>query len=145
MDPAMIASSVMTILGPYVSQVGEALGKTVGEAAVDKASKLLGWLKQKFEGDPVATADLSRFQENPKTFEKPLQDTIQKKAAADPGFAQEAEKHVAGMGPKLSIFQEIVDGKRVVGVEGNVYRGDVSVNQNVQNADDVTAVKGNVG
>ena len=41
MDPATIAASVITILGPYVSQVGEALTKTVGEVAVDKASKLL--------------------------------------------------------------------------------------------------------
>jgi hypothetical protein len=145
MDPAMIASSVMTILGPYVSQVGEALGKTVGEVAVDKASKLLGWLKQKFEGDPVATADLSRFQEDPKTFEKPLQGTIQKKAAADASFAREAEKHVTGMGPTLSIFQDIVDGKVVVGGEGDVKSGRVDVTQKVQKADAVTGWKGNVG
>src|SRR6516164_3273335 len=98
MDPATIATSVMTILGPYVSQVGEALTKTVGELAVDKASKLLGWLKEKFEGDPVAAADLTRFQEDPKSYEGALKGTIRKKAQADPDFAQEAEKRVADLG-----------------------------------------------
>jgi len=145
MDPAMIAGSVITILSPYVSQMGEALTKTVGEVAVDQASKLLGWLKQKFAGDPVAEADLTRFQEDPKSYEGALKGTIRKKAGEDPGFAQEAEKRIADLGPTLSVFQDIVDGKVIVGVEGNINSGQVAVSQKVQKADSVTAVKGNIG
>jgi hypothetical protein len=135
----------MTILGPYVSQVGEALTKTVGELAVDKASKLLGWLKEKFEGDPVAAADLTRFQEDPKSYEGALKGTIRKKAEADPGFAQEAENRVADIGPTISVFQDIVDGRLIVGGEGDVKSGRVEVRQKVQKADEVTGWKGNVG
>src|SRR5215469_1538727 len=120
MDPAMIAGSVITILQPYVSQVGEALTKTVGELAVDKASKLFGWLKEKFEGDPVAAADLTRFQEDPKSYEGALKGTIRKRAEADPDFAQGAERRVTEIGPTISVFQDIVDGKVIVGGEGDV-------------------------
>ena len=80
MDPATIAGSVITILSPYVSKMGEELTKTVGEVAVDKASKLLGWLKDKFDGDPSATKDLSRFEKDPKSFEVALKSTIEEKA-----------------------------------------------------------------
>jgi len=145
MDPATIAGSVITILGPYVSQMGEALTKTVGEVAVDKASKLLGWLKQKFEGDPAAMKDLTRFEKDPKSYEVPLKDTIQEKAEADASFAQEAEKRVAEIGPTLTIFQDIVEGKVVVGGKGNINSGGVDVKQKVQKADEVTGWEGNVG
>jgi len=145
MDPATIAGSVMTILGPYVSQVGEALTKTVGELAVDKASKLLGWLKEKFEGDPVAAADLTRFQEDPKSYEGALKGTIRKKAEADPDFAQEAEKRVADIGPTISVFQDIVDGKVIVAGEGDLISGRVEVKQKVQKGGEVIGWKGNVG
>jgi hypothetical protein len=145
MDPAAIAGSVMTILGPYVSKLGEGLTKTVGEIAVDKASKLMGWLKEKFQGDPVATADLTRYQEDPKTYEGALRNTILKKAQTDSDFVQEAEKRVADIGPMISVFQDIVDGKVVVGGEGDVKSGRVEVRQKVQNADVVTGWKGNVG
>jgi len=145
MDPATIAGSVITILGPYVSQMGEALTKTVGEVAVDKASKLLGWLKQKFEGDPAAMKDLTRFEKDPKSYEVALKDTIQEKAEADASFAQEAEKRVAEIGPTLTIFQDIVEGKVVVGGKGNINSGGVDVKQKVQKADEVTGWEGNVG
>ncbi|HEY3836838.1 MAG TPA: hypothetical protein VGL72_09715 [Bryobacteraceae bacterium] len=145
MDPATIALSVMTILGPYVSQVGEALTKTVGEVAVDKASKLLGWLKKKFEGDPAATKDLTRFEKDPKSYEVALKSTIQEKAEADPGFAQEAETRIAEIGPTITVFQDIAEGRLIIGAEGDVKAGRVSVNQKVQKADEITGVKGNIG
>jgi len=145
MDPATIAGSVITILGPYVSQMGEALTKTVGEVAVEKASKLLGWLKEKFAGDPAAAKDLTRFENNPKAYETALKDTIVEKVASDPGFAQEVEKRVAEIGPTITVFQEIADGRLVIGVEGDVKAGRVAVTQKVQKADSVTGVKGNIG
>jgi hypothetical protein len=145
MDPATIAGSVITILGPYVSQVGEALAKTVGEVAVDKASKLLVWLKQKFDGDPAATKDLTRFEKDPKSYEVALKSTIQEKAEADPGFAHEAEKRIAEIGPTITVFQEILEGRLIVGVKGDVKAGRVSVNQKVQKGDEITAVEGKIG
>jgi hypothetical protein len=144
MDPVTIAGSIVTILGPYVSQVGEALIKTVGEVAVDKASNLLGWLKEKFEGDPAATKDLTRFEKDPKSYEVALKSTIQEKAA-DPGFAQEAERRITEIGPAITVFQDIVEGRLIVGVEGDIKAGRVSVNQKVQKADEVKGIKGNIG
>jgi hypothetical protein len=145
MDPATIAGSVITILSPYVSQVGEKLTATVGEVAVDQASKLLGWLKDKFAGDAAATKDLTRFEKDPKSYETALKDTIVEKASADPGFAQEAEKRVADIGPTITIFQDIVEGRLVIGGEGDVKAGRVSVNQKIQKTDTATGWKGNIG
>ena len=145
MDPATIAGSVITILSPYVSKMGEELTKTVGEVAVDKASKLLGWLKDKFDGDPSATKDLSRFEKDPKSFEVALKSTIEEKAQADPAFAQEAEKRIADIGPTVTIFQEIAEGRLIIGVDGSVKAGRVSVNQKVQKADEVIGQRGNIG
>ncbi len=145
MDPATIAGSVVTILGPYVSKVGEALIKTVGEVAVDKASNLLGWLKEKFEGDPAATKDLTRFEKDPKSYEVALRSTIQEKAKADPGFAQEAERRIAEIGPTITVFQDIVEGRLIVGTEGDVKAGRVSVNQKVKKGDEITGFKGKIG
>ena len=145
MDPATIAGSVITILGPYVSQMGEALTKTVGEVAVEKASKLLGWLKEKFAGDPAATKDLTRFENNPKAYETALKDTIVEKVASDPGFAQEVEKRVAEIGPTIKIFQEIVEGRLMIGGKGDVESGQVEVEQKAQKVDTAIGWEGNIG
>jgi hypothetical protein len=145
MDPLTIATSVVTILGPYVSKAGEEFAKAVGQAAVDKASKLLGWLKDSFAGDASATKDLTRFERDPKSFELGLKEAIREKAEADPAFAQEATRRVADIGPVITIFQDIVDGKIVVGVEGDVRRGKVTIEQKVEKADDVTGIRGNIG
>jgi hypothetical protein len=142
MDPATIATSMVTILGPYVSKAGEAFAKKVGEVAVDKAEKMLGWLKQKFAGDPSATKDLTRFEQDPKAFESGLKAAIQEKAEADPAFAQEAAQRVADIGPVISVFQDIAEGRIVIGVDAEqIKRGNITVDQKVGKADETTAVR----
>jgi hypothetical protein len=145
MDPATIATSVITILGPYVSKAGEEFTKTVGEIAVDKAGKLLTWLKEKFAGDPSAAKDLARFEQDPKTFEPGLKEAILEKAKADPAFAQEAAQRVADIGPVINVFQDIGEGKIVIGIEGNIHRGKVTLEQTAKQVDEITGIRGNIG
>src|SRR5207249_8022511 len=90
MDPMTVATSVITILAPYVKDAGEDLLKTVGQVGVEKARTLMGWLKERFAGDPAASKDLSRFETDPKAFEPGLKATIAEKLA-DPDFAANLE------------------------------------------------------
>ena len=145
MDPVTIAASVVSILAPFAKDAGKELVKTVGEVGVNKAKDLLAWLKQKFEGDPSAAKDLSRFQEDPHKFESGLKATIEEKSQKDPAFAAELKQRIDDIGPAITVFQDIAEGRLIVGGEGDVKAGRVAVNQKVQKADEVTGWKGNVG
>ena len=142
MDPVTIATAALTVLSPYVKHAGEALVKTVGEVALEKAKGLLGWLKSRFAGDPVATKDLSRFEADPDKFESGLKSTIEEKAQTDPAFAAELKKRLDEIGPQIVVFQKIKDGKLAVGVEADrIQSGKVSVTQDNENVDTSIGVR----
>jgi hypothetical protein len=130
MDPVTLATAAVTILAPYAKDAGKELVKTVGEIGFEKAKSLLGWLKQKFAGDPSAIKDLSRFETDPDKFEPGLETTIKEKAEQDPQFAAELKKRVDEIGPMITVFQEIKQGKNVVGVRADeISSGKINVTQ----------------
>jgi hypothetical protein len=142
MDPATIAAAALTILAPYVKDAGRELVKTVGEVALEKAKGLLGWLKERFAGDPVAAKDLSRFEGDPDKFESGLQSTIEEKAQADPAFSAELKRRIDEIGPQIAVFQRIKDSKNVVGVDADtVDSGKVTVTQDAERVDNMTGVR----
>jgi len=117
MDPASMAVAALTILTPYLKDAGQELIKTVGEVALEKAKGLLSWLRERLAGDPVAAKDLSRFEADPDKFEAGLKSTIEEKAGTDAAFAAELKKRIDEIGPQITVFQRIKEGKNVVGVE----------------------------
>jgi hypothetical protein len=142
MDPVTIATAAIAILTPYVKDAGQELVKTVGEIAVQKTKRLLGWLKEQFTGDPVASKDLERFKKDPAAFEPGLKAAITEKAQADPVFAGELKKQVDEIGPLLNIRVTIDDGEDVLGLKaGKVHGGKINVDidmhkgKNVKGAD----------
>jgi hypothetical protein len=142
MDPATIATAAITILAPYVKEVGSELVKSVGELGVEKAKGLLGWLKDRLAGDPAASKDLSRFEKDPEKFEAGLQSTIEEKTQADPDFAAELKKRIDEIGPQITVFQRIKDGKNVIGVEADaILSGRTLVTQEADKVDSITAVR----
>ena len=142
MEPATIATSVITILSPYLKDVGAELLKTVGAVGVENAKSLFGWLKERFTGDPVATKDLSRFETDPEKFESGLQSTIEEKVRTDPGFAAELQKRIEEIGPQISVFQRIKDGKNVIGVDADAIRsGQTNVAQTADKVENLTGVR----
>jgi hypothetical protein len=145
MDPVTIGTAVVTILSPYVADAGKELVKTVGEVGVEKAKGLMTWLKQQFAADPVATSDLSRFEQDPKVFAPSLQTTIEKKVAADPAFSAAITDRVKELGPIITVLQEFSDAREMTGVEGAVRAGRVSVTQKGTTASNVVGFKGPVG
>jgi hypothetical protein len=142
MDPATIAAAALTILSPYLKDAGRELVKTVGEVALEKAKGLLGWLNDRFAGDPIATKDLSRFEGDPDKFESGLQSTIEEKAQADLAFATELKKRIDEFGPQIVVFQRIKDSKNVVGLDADTVRsGKIGVTQDAEQVDNMTGVR----
>ena len=142
MDPATIAASVIAILSPYAKDAGTELVKTAGEVAVAKAKELLGWLKKKFSGVPVAASDLNRFEANPEKFSPGLQGTLEVQAQSDPVFAAELQKHVEEIQAEITVFQKFRDAKNVTGVDTDTLpAARISVHQEGDSADGVTGVR----
>ena len=145
MDPVIIdlATKVMAVLLPFVSKGAEEIASKVGEAAYEKAASLLSTLKQRWSGDPIATADLTRFEEEPdEVYQAVLKKTLQKKLTEDKGLAAELTQLMQEIGPTLKIIQKMEVGKDVTGVKaGAIKRGDVAVEQTMTDAQGVTGVQ----
>lgn len=143
MDPVTIGTAVVTILSPYVADAGKEMVKAAGEIGLEKAKGLMTWLKQKFAGDPVATSDLSRFEQNPTTFAPALQATIEKKVAEDPAFSAEITDRVKELGPIITVIQNFKTAKGVIGVEAETIKsGNISATQTFESGENIVAVKG---
>jgi hypothetical protein len=141
MDPVTIGATVVALLTPYVKDAGQELVKTAGEAGVAKVKELLHWLKGKFAGDQVASADLTRFEKDPATLGPVLQTTIATKAQEDPAFANEIADRVKDMGPIIKIVQNFDRATNMVGLNADsIAKGDVSVTQTGKQAEGVTGV-----
>src|SRR5262245_13867992 len=142
MDPATIAASVVTILAPFAKDAGKELVKTVGEIAVNKAKDLLAWLKHRFENDPSASKDLSRFEADPDKFESGLKATVEEAAAQDPSFAAELKQRIDEIGPVITVFQKIKKGEDVTGIDAEAVRtGKLSVTQEADEVKKMTGVR----
>jgi len=77
MDPATLIISTLT------AGAVAALQETAGTAIKDAYQGLTTLIKMKFAKDPEATAALEGLAEDPKTWEKPLEDSIKATGAAD--------------------------------------------------------------
>jgi hypothetical protein len=144
MDPITIAlaTQVISVLAPFVSNAANEFASKVGDAAFDKASAILAAIKKRWAGDPVASADLSRFEQNPQVFQPVLQDTLQKKLSEDKELADLLSQLLQEMGPSLEVVQKMDVGKNVVGLEGHDMKsGSASVTQEIKQADGVVGIK----
>jgi hypothetical protein len=141
MDPATIAAATVTILTPYVKDAGRELVKTVGQVALDKAKGLLGWLREKFEGDSSASKDLSRFETSPEKFEASLQATLEEKAQ-DPTFAAELKKRIDEIGPQIVVFQRIKEGKNITAIDAEtINSGNITATQEGEKIENGTVLR----
>ena len=144
MDPAItnLATSVMSVLLPYVSKGAEEFARFAGEAAFKKAKSLIDTLKAKLSGDKEASEALSHFEEKPERYQQILKDILQEKLEKDKGLADELGKLLRDLGPSLKVLQEMKEGSNVTGVKADkITGGDVSVTQKIDKASNVTGVE----
>lgn len=92
-DP--ITASIVVILGRYAIDKGAELAKEVGPKAAEKAGELLktalDHLRRKPKGEVVADG----FEEDPSTYEKPVEKELASAAEADPDFAAQLQALLA--------------------------------------------------
>ena len=138
MPIAAIAPAVVSILTPLVAKGAKALAETAGEAAAGKAQQILGALKSRWSGDPVASDTLRRFESSPERYEPMLQDVLEEKIREDAGLSQELAELLEQLGPGLTVIQDLgkVSGE-VTGVEAGELGGKARVSVE-QSADEVS-------
>ena len=142
MDPATIATGVLTVLMPYVAKGAKEFISVVGEVGYEKAKGLMEKLKSKWSGDKEVTSTLENFEAKPERYKPVLEDIMHEKLAKDPELANELSKMLQEMGPTLTIIQEMDEARGVTGLAaGEVNSGNVSVTQKIKKAEDVTGAK----
>ena len=79
MDWLSISVPVVGLLAPFAAKAGEAAARKIGEDVYDK---LKAWFTK--EGDKSAERVLSLYVEEPRVYEKTLQQALAEKAAISP-------------------------------------------------------------
>jgi hypothetical protein len=141
MDPATIAASVLTVLTPYLRDAGKEVLKTAGEVALGKAKDLLKYVRERLSGDPVAAKDLSRYESNPETFEPVLKSALEEKMQADPAFALDLRARVDDLRSDLQVFQQIKEGRDIVGIDADLMPGTANVRQEADKVQGMTGIR----
>lgn len=110
----LTTASIAIILGKYALDKGIDLAKEVGPAAAgiagELARKVLGHLRKEPKGEMVA----DEFEQDPETYQKPLEKKLDEAIEADPGF-------VAQLQGLLAQFEEAAKAHAVA--SGAVYKG----------------------
>lgn len=145
MDPTIVdlAAKVMTVLLPFMSKGAEEFANKVGDAAYEKAAALLSTLKKRWSGDPVASADLTRFEEEPdEVYQVVLKKTLQKRLTEDKGLVAELSRLLQEMGPTLEIIQQMEEGKDITGLKAKEIRsGRYRIAQDITKGEGITGAE----
>lgn len=119
MDPAALASTVMSILGPYVTKGVEEFTRAAGEVAYEKGKQLLATLKARWAGDPAATDHLARFEKKPAVYAPALEDVLKEKLEHDQQLAAQLDQTVKEIGPDIQIIMKMGQAEDVTGFEAD--------------------------
>ena len=138
----LLSTSVMGVLMFLAKKgAGEFAGEA-GKATFDKARNLLATLKARWTGDKEATANLSRFEENPERYRPLLEDILKEKLYKDRDLADELTQILREMGPTLEVIQKMKEAKQVTGLQvKEMTGGRAKVKQEIEKGEDVTGVK----
>jgi hypothetical protein len=119
-DPITI--SIVIILGKYALDKGVELGKEVGPTALEKAKEMFTLVLDHLRRDPKGEVIAGEFEQDPQTYQKPLEKALAAATQADPDLAaqlkallaqyeQAAREHAAAMGTS---YQAIVTGSGAI-------------------------------
>ena len=139
MEP--LAASIIIILGKYALDKGLELGKEVGPKALDTAKEIFTTVLHRLRKEPKGAVLAEGFEEDPETYQKPVEKELEKEVAADPDFAaqlqalmeqyeQAAKEHAAATG---KVYQATLTGSGAIAQDHSVAagRGGVAVGRDV--------------
>lgn len=83
-DP--LTATIIIVLGKYALDKGAQLAKEVGPAAVEKAAEMFKLALDKLRGDPKGEVLADGFEEDPATYEKPVEKKLDEAIQQDAAF-----------------------------------------------------------
>ena len=139
MEP--LTASIIVILGKYALDKGVELGKEVGPKALDTAKEMFSAVLDRLRQNPTGQVLADGFEEDPETYQKPVEKEMEKEIEADAGFKaqleallkqyqQAAQEHAAATGRTYQITQtgsggQAVDHSTAAGAGGIAVGGDI--------------------
>lgn len=93
MDP--IVTSIVIILGKYALDKGLELSKEVGPKALETAKEMFTLVLDCLRRDPKGEVIGGEFEQDPETYQKPLETAVGKMMQADTEFAMQLEALLA--------------------------------------------------
>jgi hypothetical protein len=103
----VLASSVISILIPYISAGAKKAAEVAGEGAAKTAGELLTSLRRWFSGDEEAEEALASFEKRPSLYGEAVGAVLQKKAEASPEMQGQLEKIIEAGGSPVEIMQDV--------------------------------------
>lgn len=132
---------LMGALLNVVGKAGEGALSAVEDVAKDTAAGIFAKIKSWWSGDASASDDLAKFEAEPDIYQPVMQARLLKKLAAEPEMHAELAAMIAQTGPQVEVFQTVAAAHGITGAKvEEMVRGRLYVEQNVQNASDVTGV-----
>jgi hypothetical protein len=114
MDP--LTASITIILGKYALDRGGEFAKEVGPKALDTAKEMFTAVLDRLRKNPKGAVLAEGFEQDPATYEKPVEKEVEKEAEADAEFKaqleallaqfeEQAQAHAAAAGRTYQITQ----------------------------------------
>jgi hypothetical protein len=155
MDPSIL-TPIVIILGKYALDKGVELGKSAGPKALETAKEMYALTLDHLRRKPMSEVITDEFEEDPVTYQKPMEKELKQVAEADPAFKAKlatlyqqfeaaAKEHVAA---KNADYKSVITGSGAVAqgpgavaagaggvaVGGNV-EGNITVRSNAEDKD----------
>lgn len=130
MNFVQIATSVVSLLAPYLAKISEGAAQKAGESAWEKTKAIYQAIVSKFNKDEYAKQTLKRLEEKPETEsrQRALVDVLAEKAEADSEFAEELNR----------LMKDTTQGQELSQFLTQVYGGEVKNIVNMGNAENIT-------
>lgn len=99
-DP--LTASVMIVLGKYAIDKGGELVEEYGPAAAQKAGELFKTALDYLRGRPQSENVATEFEQDPETYQKPMEKKLDEAVQADPAFAGQLKELLAAFETAVS-------------------------------------------
>lgn len=138
----VLAATVISIISPYLAKGAEEFAKTAGKAAFDGAKALVDRLSRWWKDEPVANAAATSIKSDPEHYSKLLGSELERALSKDESLAHDLRALVDQLGPSVDVIQKMEVARGVTGADiGTLLSGQVRVNQEIRDAQNVTGFK----
>lgn len=133
---------LMGALLKVAGKVGEGALGAVEDAAKGGATAVLTRIRSWWSGDESASADLTRFEQEPDIYQPVVEARLVRKLTADPAMQAELAAMMEQAGPQVEVFQTIAAAHGITGARvAEMMGGRLHVEQDIKDgSSDVTGV-----